>query len=151
MKARRHFAIRDILANELISTQEELCDALRKRGYDVTQATVSRDIKELRLTKVPDRNGYHYALPDVTNPKSSLERMKRVFKDSVINVDYSENIIVIKTLPGTAQTVGFVIDAMDNVNILGNVAGDDTIFVLIKPLDQVMAVMDEFRRYIEEK
>jgi transcriptional regulator of arginine metabolism len=149
MKARRHFAIRDILVSELISTQEELCEALRKRGYDVTQATVSRDIKELRLTKVPDNKGYHYALPDVINPKSSLERMKRVFKDSVINVDYSENIIVIKTLPGTAQTVGYVIDAMDNANILGNVAGDDTIFVLIKPIEQVAAVLEEFKRYIE--
>ncbi len=150
MKARRHFAIREILARELISTQEELCEALRKYGYDVTQATVSRDIKELRLTKIPDKHGYHYALPDVTNPKSSLERMKRVFKDSVINVDCSENIIVIKTLPGTAQTIGFVIDAMDNGAILGNVAGDDTIFVLIKPIDQVKAVLEEFRRYIEE-
>ena len=150
MKARRHFAIREILAGELISTQEELCEALRKYGYDVTQATVSRDIKELRLTKIPDKHGYHYALPDVTNPKSSLERMKRVFKDSVINVEYSENIIVIKTLPGTAQTVGFVIDAMDNDYILGNVAGDDTIFVLIKPIDQVKVVLEEFRRYVEE-
>lgn len=150
MKARRHFAIRDIIASEIISTQEELCDALSKRGYDVTQATVSRDIKELRLTKIPDKNGYHYALPEASNYKSSLERMKRVFKDSVINIDSSGNIIVIKTLPGTASTVGFVIDAMDNKNILGNVAGDDTIFVLIKPLEQVGAVQDEFRRYIEE-
>lgn len=150
MKARRHFAIRDIIANELISTQEELCEALSKHGYDVTQATVSRDIKEMRLTKIPDKNGYHYALPEGGNYKSSLERMKRVFKDSVINIDSSENIIVIKTLPGTASTVGFVIDAMDNKNILGNVAGDDTIFVLIKPLDQVGSVQDEFRRYIEE-
>ncbi len=149
MKARRHFAIREILARELISTQDELCEALRKHGYDVTQATVSRDIKELRLTKIPDKNGYHYALPDVTNPKSSLERMRRVFKDSVINVNYSQNIIVIKTLPGTAQTVGFVIDAMDNPAILGNVAGDDTIFVLIKPVEQVEAVIAEFRRNVE--
>ena len=150
MKARRHFAIRNILAGEQISTQEELCEALRKRGYDVTQATVSRDIKELRLTKIPDAKGYHYAFPDINSPKSSLERMKRVFKDSVVNLDDSENIIIIKTLPGTAQTVGSVIDAMDNTHILGNVAGDDTIFVLIKPLEQVAAVLNEFRQFIEE-
>ena len=150
MKSRRHFAIRDILANEQISTQEGLCEALGKRGYEVTQATVSRDIKELRLTKIPDENSYHYAFPDKTSPKNSYERMERVFKDSVINLDDSENIIIIKTLPGTAQTVGSVIDAMDNPHILGNVAGDDTIFVLVKPIDSVPAVLHEFRRFLEE-
>ena len=150
MKSRRHFAIRDILANEQISTQEGLCEALGKRGYEVTQATVSRDIKELRLTKIPDENSYHYAFPYITSPKNSYERMERVFKDSVINLDDSENIIIIKTLPGTAQTVGSVIDAMDNPHILGNVAGDDTIFVLVKPIDSVPAVLHEFRRFLEE-
>lgn len=150
MKARRHFAIRDIIANAYISTQEELCDALRQHGFDVTQATVSRDIKELRLTKIPDHNGYHYALPDTASPKNSIERLKRVLRDSVINFDYSGNIIVIKTLTGTAQTVGLMIDTIENPNILGNVAGDDTIFVLVKPIEQTPAVLDEFRRYIEE-
>jgi len=150
VKSRRHFAIRDILAGEQISTQEELCEALGKRGYEVTQATVSRDIKELRLTKIPDEIGYHYAFPDISSPKNSYERMKRVFKDSVINLDDSENIIIIKTLPGTAQTVGSVIDAMDNPHILGNVAGDDTIFVLVKPIGTVPAVLHEFRRFLEE-
>jgi transcriptional regulator of arginine metabolism len=150
VKSRRHFAIRDILASGQISTQEELCEELGKRGYEVTQATVSRDIKELRLTKIPDENGYHYAFPDITSPKNSYERMKRVFKDSVIKLDDSENIIIIKTLPGTAQMVGSVIDAMDNPHILGNVAGDDTIFVLVKPIDSVPAVLHEFRRFLEE-
>lgn len=150
MKSRRHFAIRDILASEHIETQEGLCEALGKRGYDVTQATVSRDIKELRLIKIPDQNGYHYALPDTHSPKGSYERLKRVFKDSVIKLDYSENIIIIKTLPGTAQPVGSVIDAMDNPHILGNVAGDDTIFVLIKPIETVLTILNDFRSILEE-
>ena len=149
MKSRRHFAIRDILASERIATQEELCEALRNCGYEVTQATVSRDIKELRLTKIPDEIGYRYAFPTNQGPKSSYERMKRVFRDSVIDLDHSENIIVIKTLPGLAQSVGAVIDAMENQFILGNVAGDDTIFVLIKPKHEVEGVRKEFRKLIE--
>ena len=149
MKSRRHFAIRDILANERIATQEELCEALRNCGYEVTQATVSRDIKELRLTKIPDEIGYRYAFPTSHGPKSSHDRMKRVFRDSVIDLDYSENIIIIKTLPGLAQSVGAVIDAMENQFILGNVAGDDTIFVLIKPKNEVEGVRQAFGKLIE--
>jgi len=149
VKSRRHFAIRDILANERIETQEELCEALRNRGYDVTQATVSRDIKELRLTKIPDETGYRYAFPAGHGPKSSYERIKRVFRDSVIDLDYSENIIIIKTLPGLAQSVGAVIDSMEDPHILGNVAGDDTIFVLVKPKNEVESVLNSFHKLIK--
>ncbi len=149
MKSRRHFAIRDILASERIATQEELCEALRNCGYEVTQATVSRDIKELRLTKIPDEVGYRYAFPDSHGPKSSYERMKRVFQDSVIDLDYSENIIIIKTLPGLAQSVASVIDAMENQNILGSVAGDDAIFVLVKPKNETEGVLKTLRKLIE--
>ncbi len=132
MKSRRHFAIREILGSERISTQEELCDALRDKGFDVTQATVSRDIKELRLVKVPADNGYCYAWPESKVPLQSLIRIKRVFSDSVISMDSSENIIVIKTLPGAAQSIGSLIDALDNPHILGTVAGDDTIFLVVR-------------------
>lgn len=149
MKSRRHFAIRDILANERIATQEELCEALRNCGYDVTQATVSRDIKELRLIKIPDEMGYRYAFPASHGPKSSYERMRRVFQDSVTDLDFSENIIIVKTLPGLAQSVGAVIDAMENQYILGDVAGDDTIFVLIKPKSEVENVLKTFSKLIE--
>jgi len=149
VKSRRHFAIRDILASERIATQEELCESLRSRGYEVTQATVSRDIKELRLTKIPDEMGYRYAFPTIQGPKSSYERMKRVFQDSVTNLDYSENIIIVKTLPGLAQSVGAVIDAMENEYSLGNVAGDDTIFVLIKPKNETENVLKSFRKLID--
>ena len=92
MKSRRHFAIREILAKEHITTQEELCEALRNIGYDVTQATVSRDIKELHLVKVPDQNGYRYSLPENNLTLTSRERFQRLFRDSVINIDYCENL-----------------------------------------------------------
>lgn len=150
MKSRRHFAIMDILSSRRIGTQEDLCESLKARGYNVTQATVSRDIKELCLIKVPDDGGYHYALPDAHNPRSTGERMRRVFQDSVVNYNFSENIIVLKTLPGAAQAIGSLIDSLDNSHILGNVAGDDTIFVVVKPKNAVEEVMAVFKEMLTE-
>jgi len=150
MKARRHFAIRDILFNERISTQEDLCEALKNRGYAVTQATVSRDIRELSLLKIPDGSGYRYAWPDHIGPKSSYVRMKRVFQDSVVSYNHSENVVVIKTLPGAAQSIASLIDSLNNLHILGTVAGDDTIFVVIKPIAAVEEVLQVFRELISE-
>jgi transcriptional regulator of arginine metabolism len=150
MKSRRHFAIREILAQEHITTQEELCEALKDRGYDVTQATVSRDIKELHLVKVPDGNGYRYSLPDMHVPPTSQERLQRVFRDSVITIDYCENLIVIKTLPGAAQSVASLIDSAKIANIMGTVAGDDTIFSAVKPREAVMDVVTMFKQLLRE-
>lgn len=144
MKARRHFTILDIIAGQRVGTQEELCELLKQRGYDVTQATVSRDIKELQLAKTADGSGYRYALPEGAGMKNSLERMQRIFKDAVLTCDHSENIIVIKTVTAAAQSVAAVIDGCDNPDILGTVAGDDTIIVVIKSKAAVSAVMSMF-------
>ena len=104
MKSARQFVIKEIINSERIGTQEELCHALAERGLDVTQATVSRDIKELQLVKVPDEHGYRYAMPE--NSKiGNLQEMKRLFENPVVNIDHSENLIVIKTIPGAAQAV----------------------------------------------
>lgn len=148
MKSQRHFTIMDIISKERIVTQEELCEALKIRGFDVTQATVSRDIKELQLIKIPDLEGYRYSLPDNTALKNSYERMKRIFQDSVVNIDHSENIVVIKTLPGAAQSVASMIDTSGLNRIIGTVAGDDTILVVVKPVQAVQEVMAEFLRLI---
>ncbi len=150
MKLRRQFAIMDIISNQHITTQEELGKALRNEGYNVTQATVSRDIKELQLVKVPDQDSYRYAMPETTSLKGTEERMIRVFKDSVINLDYSENIIVIKTMPGAAQSVASVIDNAGDPHILGSVAGDDTILVVVKPAKDVEKVLQGFESMIKE-
>lgn len=150
MKTRRHFAIREILQSERISTQEELCEELRNRGYDVTQATVSRDIKELSLVKIPDGSGYRYALPETQSRKTSNVRMRRVFQDSVVGYNHSENIIVIKTVPGAAQSIASLIDSLDNPLILGTVAGDDTIFMVIKSREAIVEVMQLFRELLPE-
>lgn len=150
MKSRRHLAIRDILSSERISTQEELCEELKNRGYDITQATVSRDIKELSLIKLPDAKGYRYAWPDARSPKSSSVRIKRVFQDSVVHYDFSENIVVIKTIPGAAQSIASLIDSLENAHILGTVAGDDTIFLVAKTKGAVAQIMEYFKQLVDE-
>lgn len=147
MKARRHFAILDIIAGQRVGTQEELCRLLRQHGYRVTQATVSRDVKELQLAKITDGGGYRYALPEA-GLKNPFERMQRIFKDAVLSCDHSENIIVVKTLTAGAQSVAAVIDACDNPDILGTVAGDDTIVVVIRSKAAVPAVMKVFHSLI---
>ena len=112
MKVKRHAVIREIIENTAIETQEELAAALRARQIDVTQATVSRDIKTMMLVKVPAGNGrYRYALPKEKGAVLSKERMARLFYDSVVSLDYSENIIVVKTLPGAANAVANYADA----------------------------------------
>lgn len=145
MKTRRRRVILEIIASKRISTQDELREELIRAGFDTTQATVSRDIKELHLIKVPGEHGYHYALPDTPVVNHSMDRMKRVFQDSVTKIDYSENIIVVKTLPGAAQSVASVLDAWERPEILGSVGGDDTVMVVIKPKEAVADIMNDFK------
>ncbi|HWR39409.1 MAG TPA: arginine repressor [Patescibacteria group bacterium] len=146
MKLQRHGKIKEIVERNVIETQEDLAEALRKLGIEITQATVSRDIKELMLIKVPTGDGrYRYAFPAEQNMMLSQSRMSRTFQDSVTQLDCSQNIIVMKTLPGTAQAVAYTVDYIKWPEILGTVAGDDTIFVLIKSGETVPAVMEKFR------
>jgi len=142
VKALRHANIKEIIENSVIETQEDLAEALSEQSIRVTQATVSRDIKELMLIKVPVGEGrYRYAFP-VENSTAFLQpRMERIFQDSVIGMDYSANIVVIKTLPGTAQAVAAAIDNTKWPDIIGTVAGDDNILVVVKPIDAVARVM----------
>ncbi|HEY3424548.1 MAG TPA: arginine repressor [Negativicutes bacterium] len=146
MKSLRHAKIKEIVEHHVIETQEELAEALRKEGIEVTQATVSRDIKELMLIKVPMGDGqYRYAFPVEQNLMFSQSRMERIFRDSVLTLNYSQNIIVIKTLPGTAQSVASTIDYAKWSEIIGTVAGDDNILVVVKPADAVLLVIARFQ------
>ena len=127
----------------MIRTQDELADALRNEGIDVTQATVSRDIKELMLVKVPTGNdSYRYAFPAERNVTVSVARLEKTFQDSVLSMDSSGNIIVLRTLPGTAQAVAYVLDNVRWPEIIGTVAGDDTIFLVVKPESAVEHVKE---------
>ncbi|WP_110953158.1 arginine repressor [Anaerosinus massiliensis] len=142
MKAIRHARIKEIIENTVIETQEELAEALRKQNIEVTQATVSRDIKELMLIKIPTGDGrYRYAYPLEKNIVFSKNRMARMFQDSVVGLNYSENIIVIKTLPGTANAVASTLDYAKWPEIIGTVAGDDNILVVVKPIEAAPQIL----------
>lgn len=144
MKTRRHFTIREIINQQRITTQEELCEALKERGHNITQATVSRDIKELSLLKVPDDKGYRYALSDEHTRQNSTEQAKKIFQESVIGIRASENLIVVHTTIGAASSVGLTIDTLQHSSILGNVAGDDTVIVVIAAREQTEKILVMF-------
>jgi len=131
-KAKRHIKIREIIAKNEIETQDELVEALKKAGYNVTQATVSRDIKELHLVKVPLPDGrYKYSLP-ADRRFNPLQKLKRILVDSFVNIDHAENLVVLKTLPGNANAVAALIDNLDWEEIVGTISGDDTILIVCR-------------------
>jgi transcriptional regulator of arginine metabolism len=130
-KAERHAAIREIVQRNRVSSQEELREFLSGRGFDVAQATLSRDIRELRLIKVPDADGgHHYTLP----PESwdSTPTLKRLLPALYVGAEGSRNILVVKTLAGGAQAVAEALDWEEWPEILGTLAGDDTILVILR-------------------
>lgn len=148
MKMTRHSKIKDIIDNNKIETQEDLATALRGQGIDVTQATVSRDIKELMLVKVPDANGhYHYAYPKEHAMMVTMERLERTFHDSIISVRNSDSMVVIRTLPGTAPSVAYAVDYMKWPEVLGTIAGDDTVFVALDSKEGVAALVKRLKEY----
>ncbi|NLJ76219.1 MAG: arginine repressor [Peptococcaceae bacterium] len=145
MKVGRQRKVLEIIRRRRIATQEELSGELKKNGYHVTQATVSRDIKELGLVKIPfDNNELYYARPGETPLPTSRERLKKVFLDSVISFDASENLIILKTNPGGAQGVASAIDQSGWEEIIGTVGGDDTILVVVKPKEATGRVLKKF-------
>lgn len=145
MKTSRHYMILDIIRRYDIETQEEIAEELKKNGFDVTQATVSRDIKQLRLIKVLSENGiYKYASIERTESNTN-DRFFRIFKESVLSMDYANNLIVIKTIDGSAQAAAVAIDALEWPDLMGCIAGDDTILVIIRNNDVVNRVMQQFK------
>ena len=141
MKNSRQEAIKKIIDKQVVETQADLAEALQNAGFDVTQATVSRDIKEMMLVKVPDASGkYRYAFPKEHEKLLTPDRMERTFKDSILSVESSENIVVIRTLPGTAQAVAYAIDYLKWPEVLGTVGGDDTIFICVKSRELISSL-----------
>lgn len=132
MKAQRHIKIREIITSQEIETQDELVDKLKQAGYNVTQATVSRDIKELHLVKVATNNGiYKYSLP-ADRRFNPIQKLKRILQDSFVSIDHSGNLIVLKTLPGNAHAVASLLDHLEWEEIMGTLAGDDTILIVCR-------------------
>ena len=146
MKMTRHAKIKEIIDKNKVETQEDLATALRAEGIEVTQATVSRDIKELMLVKVPDANGqYQYAYPKEHNMLLTPGRLERTFQDSIIGIRVSQCMVVIRTLPGTAQAVAYAVDYMKWEEVLGTIAGDDTVFVALEDAEGVKAFLKRFK------
>ncbi len=150
MKNKRQRLIKEVIAEQEIETQEEITAILKEKGISVTQATVSRDIKELGLIKVLGaNNNYKYALSNEQSSGFSIHRLNRVFKDNVVSMDFSENLIVISTLPGGAPSVALGIDSAGWSEIIGTIAGDDTILVIVKPKELVPNVLDKFQTFLD--
>ncbi|MFW6386833.1 MAG: arginine repressor [Bacillota bacterium] len=134
MQNKRHLIILKLIREENIGTQEDLALRLREEGIDVTQATISRDIKKLGLIKVPGEDDrYYYSYPGTGNTLQSRSWLRKMIKNFVIDMDYSENIILIKCVSGMASGLGVAVDNSDIEGIMGTVAGDDTLMVVVKP------------------
>lgn len=143
-KGQRHIKIRDIIANNDIETQDDLVDELKNSGVNVTQATVSRDIKELHLVKVPLPDGrYKYSLP-ADQRFNPLQKLKRALIDSFIKVDNAGHLLVMKCLPGNAMAIGALIDNLDWEEILGTICGDDTILIICRKEEDTELITSRF-------
>lgn len=132
MKGQRQRKIREIIGAREIETQEDLVEELSKEGMQVTQATVSRDIKEMQLIKVPLEDGrYKYSMPQDQrfNP---AHKLKRALLDHFVGLESAENLVVLKCLPGTAGTIASLIDGMDWPEVIGTIGGDDTTLLIVK-------------------
>lgn len=148
MKDKRHKKILELIDNFNIETQDDLLSMLKECGFNVTQATVSRDIKDLRLVKTIDNTGkYKYTL-DVNLSNGVTCNSLKGFSYSIKSIDSSGNMVVIKTLSGMAQAVCANIDSMDVDNMLGTIAGDDTIFILMRDQESLNKFIAETRKLL---
>lgn len=150
MKYNRHAKILEIIENNVIETQEELADKLKEQGMDVTQATVSRDIKDLRLIKVMSSDGkYRYATFSQTENQVS-NRLTTILTEAYVSSDYANNIVVVKTLSGMAQAAGSAIDSLKWQEILGTIAGDDTLIMVCRAEKIAEEIVNKFNKMIKQ-
>ncbi len=150
MKTKRQAKMLELIKKHEIETQEELSDYLQKEGYQVTQATVSRDIRELKLTKVAMSNGKQKYVALTDSNEDLSEKYTRVFHDGFVSMDMAQNILVIKTVSGMAMAVAAALDAMHLHEIVGCIAGDDTIMCAVRSVEDTVSVMGRLRRLVEE-
>ena len=149
MKNERQEKILDLISRYEIETQDEMIEKLRNDGYNVTQATISRDMRELKLTKVlTSRGSYKYTVNYTRNPSTNV-KFNNAVVDSIVSVDYAGNNIVLKTYPGLAQAVGSSVDALNISSILGCVAGDDTVIIVTKDIDASKDISEKLRELMK--
>ena len=150
MKINRHAKIVELISKYRIETQEELAEYLNRAGFKVTQATVSRDIRDLKLTKVSVGAGKQkYVVHRQDEPEMS-EKYIRVLRDGYVSMDMAQNILVIKTVSGMAMAVAVAVDSMKWNEVVGCIAGDDTIMCAIRTVEDTVAVMDKIRKIVSK-
>lgn len=149
MKEKRHEKIIELIGQYDIETQDELADKLRETGFQVTQATVSRDIRKLKLSKVPGRDGRQkYALLNGQNHQMS-EKYVGILRQAFVSMDSAQNILVIKTVSGMAMALATALDSINWKEILGCVAGDDTVMCVIRTEADTAAIMEELKKIVD--
>ncbi len=151
MKKNRHDKIIEIINNNVVETQEQLVSLLCKEGYDVTQATISRDIRQMKLTKMVLEDGRQKYVYTNADPKVMHDKYVNVLKAGYVSIDTAENLIVIKTVPGMAMALATATDALEVPQIVGCIAGDDTIFVALKTKEDAEELKEKFLRLIERQ
>ncbi|MDY5565076.1 MAG: arginine repressor [Candidatus Limivicinus sp.] len=149
MKLDRQNVIMEIITKQDIETQNQLLEALAARGVKSTQATLSRDIRDMRLIKELGPNGnYRYVMAASQDSTDLDARLKKIFKECVLSYDLAQNILVIKTLPGLAQAAGSTLDGMDIPGLVGTIAGDDTAFLALKDPDAAVKLYHEIEQLL---
>ena len=149
MKTNRQSKIIEIIQKNEVETQDELSALLEKDGFRVTQATVSRDIRELKLTKIPTAGGRQKYAVITDAPENLSKKYERALREGFLSMDMAQNILIIKTVSGMASAVCAAIDAMKMREIVGSIAGDDTIMCAIRTVDDTYVVMKKIRRIVE--
>ena len=147
MKNDRQSMILEIISQENIETQEQLLTRLQERGINSTQATISRDIKQ--LIKEPAGHGvYKYAVSGNRTRLNFAEKLQTIFRESITSIAYAQNIVVLKTMPGLASAAAAALDSMDIAYMVGSLAGDDTAFLLMRDTDSAAAFCDEIKEML---
>ncbi|WP_091772358.1 transcriptional regulator AhrC/ArgR [Piscibacillus halophilus] len=147
-KAQRLMKIRELISQENIETQDEMVRRFHELGYPVTQATISRDIKELQLVKVPTHDGsYKYSLPQ-DQRYDPIQKLRRMLTDSFVSIDRADHFIVLKTIPGNAQAVGALLDQLEWNGIMGTLCGDDTCMIICRSPERSEDVYNSFNEML---
>lgn len=149
MKKNRHDKIVEIIAKNVVETQEQLASLLKDAGYEVTQATVSRDIRQMKLTKQVTEDGRQKYVYTTADSEVMQDKYVSVLRAGYLSMDVGQNLIIIRTVSGMAMALATAIDALDFPQILGCIAGDDTIMVALKSEQEAMSVMEEMQKMIK--
>ncbi len=149
MKNDRQNHLLQIIAEENIETQEQLLERLQSRGIKSTQATISRDIKELHLIKEPAGQGrYRYAVSAHRTKLNFADRLRTIFRESLLSADYAQNIVIIKTMPGLAAGAASALDGMNIADMVGSLAGDDTVMIVMRDTESASVFVSEIKEML---